>query len=375
MAMKYPGGKGIGNNNFTSSTVMPRAGAYGVAWHEITHMFDLYHWGEGNRGEGWYPYIGAHAGIPAHSKVRSHVGPSWAYDAAKERFLSPTMGTGDQLRWRRPPERRGSDDAHWEEGMKITPLSDWSAVRARNRSINRRYTWLDADTDGFWTNVSGWHQWNWAKKKFELWQPSDSQADFEFSASADQEVFSILVQASTATQQMKNGAAIKEIEPLALVHAPIGPYVSNVKTLIDPRDAGSRQTAIEKGMCSGDSGGEGAKKSFCDFSLRLKRNGVWEVYALERTTDWDAAAQDDNGASFVTAALNLPYSMQSDITEISEISLLHTPNVLTKPWANNPKLLAKWTPAEGYTSFGSASLFERAFHYLANKVRSWFDWN
>lgn len=311
MGMKYPGAKGKGGNNGMTTSVMPRKSSFGLAWHESLHMFNLFHWGENRRGglagAGIYPYIGKYSGVDAHA-TQGHVGPSWGYDARNKEFLSPTiMQQNGFARWRIAPERRGSKDAHRNLGMNMTHLSDWSANRIMQMIVTENTTELESSED----------------------------------TANEQSVYSILMQASTATELLDKpyGVKILDIDPMAKVHAPIGPYPGRTRGLIDPSDPAQRNIASESAICN-------ELQSFCDFSIRVKRDGAWKVYLLERPVDWKSTTQawphersKFSEESYVTVAINLPESEGV----VEEAQLLLTPDVLINPWPISPKVLASWT--------------------------------
>ncbi|MFK7995778.1 MAG: M66 family metalloprotease [Granulosicoccus sp.] len=311
MGMKFPGAKGRGASNGMATSVMPRKGSFGLAWHESLHMYGLAHWGQfgrnGLKGAEKYPYIGQYLGVDA-DKTLGHVGPSWGFDARSNEFLSPTiMQQNGYPRWRIAPERKGSRDAHREVGMNLTHLSDWSANSIMQQVISKNNAISTS--------------------------PSDT--------GIEQSVYSILMQASTATELLDKpgGVKVMDITPVAKVYPPIGPYASRTKSLFDPSNPTERDTALGAGMCD-------EIQSFCDFSVRVKRDGIWKVYVLERTIDWNSSTQAwpheksrFSEASYITIAINLPESEG----EPEEAQLLLTPDVLKNPWPGSPTTMATWT--------------------------------
>lgn len=148
----------------------------------------------------------------------------------------------------------------------------------------------------------------------------------------------MVMQASTATEFLtkEGGSKIRNIEPIAKVYPPIGPYVTNMQNRIHPEKEWSRNLALQNGLCN-------ELWSFCDFSIRVKRKGKWKAYVLDRSTNWNPQTQAwDKGSfsneSFITLAINLPVKEG----EIEEAEFLLTPNALQTPWVSNPKVLASW---------------------------------
>ncbi len=145
----------------------------------------------GLKGAGVYPYLGVYLNVDAH-KTQGHVGPSWGYDARLRVFLLPTiMEQNGYPRWRIAPERQGSTDAHRDLGLTLTHLSDWSA--------NKIMQMVASD------NAQG--------------APSSNGQGME------QDVYSILMQASTATELLDkpDGIKVMDIDQLQRCIHPLVP--------------------------------------------------------------------------------------------------------------------------------------------------------
>jgi len=348
MGQNSPRQKGIGGTNSMFRAVMSRRSGYGLVWHENLHMYGLGHYGNGNSGKDFYPYIGNYRGIPNPVKngnqLRGHNGPAWGYDSRFEVFLPPTTTRSGFKTWRVLPHNQGSTDRHGKFGMNLTPLSDWSAVHVMNY-FAKRPAWYDKLRDSEWVEESGWHVYDKSLNKLVRTQPGIHRGFTIPAADAGPiPVNTLLFQASLATELMnwKGGKKVMDINPVAKIHAPIGPYLSVAQWNADPsKGTQHRNWVTDRNTCT-------ERGSFCDFSVRVKIDGKWVWRALDRQIDlnpdntktWPVGTKvkilSDN---FVTLALTVP--VKEGEIEAAEFYL--TPDVMHTPWdPASLKLLATW---------------------------------
>ncbi len=272
--------------------------------HETGHAFGLNHaWGSES-----YPYHGDMYGIPV-GRRNTHVGPTWGFDLPSGRFISPvipenTNHEGDIPGTYKSDGMCGGGCTDHNDGFIFGYWSD--------HHLNKIQMWME-------NNIVFW---NSSKKKYFHWdnndkaysKPLSNNGNVQYPVKYDVKVYSLLV-------------GVSEVTPKStIVYPPIGPYISGVIKLFDPRKSEDRTNA-KKYFCPDDG---------CDVSLRIKQTKKETIAMLP--IEWKPSVDQYDRNGYSHAAMNLE---ESD-GKVTNVELLQTLDADSNGLPSNPKVLYTW---------------------------------
>ena len=231
----------------------------------------------------------------------THSGPKWAYNAAKEKFIKPTIDGVSPLTFKNDP-MQGGGTRSTEPGFIINHFSDYSVNRMSDYLENHLVVYKNGQY-AKWDNATG-----------DYTRTQDNTGNVKFPMQRDVDVISIVAGGSSKTAQAN------------IVYTPVGPYTSGLIDVFDPRQAQDRMNA-DNFFCP--NGG-------CDTTLKITQGGNIKYIMLAMTLD--VSLDESNAASFVTKAVNLP---AGDGT-VTAVELLSTPDAEINGLPNNPTIMYSW---------------------------------
>ena len=275
----------------------------GVLNHELGHALSLPHWGDNAD----YPYRGVMHDIPAPEVYNDvHVGPTWAFDMPTMTFIPPIVqdnSVGGEAGTYKKDPMQGGGSGDQEEGFLLRHFSDYSMNQSRD--YIERHIVVSEDRG------STYNKWDDEAKKY---SKAVTNNGVKYAVDLDKEVISVMVGASAVTPQA------------TLVYPPIGPYVSGLIMLFDPRVDADRSQANSVYCPNGG----------CDLSVRITQGNQIKVYMLPIALDPNA--DPFSGNSLKTSALNLPASDGV----ITKIELLRTPDAEANGMPKSDTILDVW---------------------------------
>lgn len=284
------GGVGNGNN-------------LGIFNHELGHALSLPHWGNNAN----YPYRGDMFGISAPEVFKDvHVGPVWAFDLEKNKFIPPTVQAnavgGDVGTYKKDP-MQGGGSGDQEEGFLMRHFSDYSINKIQN-FLEDHIVVQNGDGGAF----SSWDATTNGYTK------TNDNNGVQFAVEKDIQVISVMAGVSAVTPQA------------TILYPPIGPYQSGIIDLFDPTNETDRTKAASIYCPNGG----------CDVSLRIVQNGQTKILMLPIAMD--AQADPLKNDSFKTRAVNLRASDGA----VTNVELLLTPDSEMNGIPDNPEVLYTW---------------------------------
>ncbi len=275
----------------------------GILNHELGHALSLPHWG--NNAD--YPYRNDMFGIPAPEVFNGvHVGPVWAFDLDKNKFIPPTVqanAVGGEVGTYKKDPMQGGGTGDQEEGFLIRHFSDYSINKIQNFLENH----IVVRTGGS-DSYAGWDPMT------NNYTNTMDNNGVQFAIENDTEVISVMAGVSAVTSQA------------TILYPPIGPYKSGIIDLFDPTNEADRSSATSIYCPNGG----------CDVSLRIVQGGETRLVMLPIAMD--ATAEALNGDSFKTRAVNL----RASDGNVTMVELLRTPDAELNGMPANPELLYSW---------------------------------
>lgn len=277
----------------------------GSRFHELGHALNLPHWHEDSS----YPYKGSMCGIqPPTVAGGVHIGPIWAYDLNKGKFISPRITRGGykgKVGQYKTSPMAGGGSATQDHGYNFNQFSEYGVDIMRKFMQDYIVVWNDQP------GVNSYASWNPQTNSYSNLIPNN---EVHFPVEREVEVFSVMAGVSSTTPQAN------------IVYPPIGPYISGMIRLFDPYSENDRNAAAEKFCPAGG----------CDISVRVVQGGISKVYMLALEVDESLDPTDPE--SFKTKAINL----HKDDGYVTKIELLSTPNAEQTEPVSNPPVLYTW---------------------------------
>ncbi len=275
----------------------------GIFNHELGHALSLPHWGNNKD----YPYRNEMFGISAPEVFNGvHVGPVWAFDVVKNKFIPPTVqenAVGGELGTYKKDPMQGGGSGDQEEDFLMRHFSDYSVNKMQN-FLEEHIVIRD--------EVSGnYSSWDLTSNEYTKTMNNNG---VQFAVENDITVISVMAGVSAVTPQA------------TIVYPPIGPYQSGIIDLFDPTNASDRSKAASIYCPNGG----------CDVSLRIVQGGNTRVVLLPIAMDPTADPLKSN--SFNTRAVNL----RASDGNVTKVELLRTPDAETNGIPNSPEVLYRW---------------------------------
>jgi hypothetical protein len=266
----------------------------GILLHEMGHAFGLPHWA----GKSQYPYVGTMHGV-ADDAERPHVGPVWAFDPINRVFLSPIH---DGKFKNDPMQGGGRNRAGGPYSM--TPFSDYSVSRIQGLFERTQVIWDE--------RVQAYVEWDQGTTSYS--QRARTRGGANCPVEDDVDVISILATGSLVTPDAN------------IVYPPIGPHLSGRLQLFDAENPASRSSAV----------GFGYDGSKCHVCLRVTQGAETTTYLVRKGPQPGGDPADTK--TFSVFAINLPARDGA----VTQVDLLHTPNVMQKGVARDARVLHSW---------------------------------
>jgi len=271
----------------------------GILLHELGHAFGLPHWA----GKKQYPYVGTMHGIE-EEEGRPHVGPVWAFDPVRRLFLAPTHNG----KYKNDPMQGGGRNRSGGPHL-MTVFSDYSVSRIQG--ILER-------TQVVWDERAGYYM-QWKQETGSYSQRARPRGGRNCPVEDGIDVISVLASASLVTPEAN------------IVYPPIGPYKAGRLEVFDAASRAGRSKAR----------GHGYDESNCRVCLRVTRGEKVTTYLVKAGLKPDGDPKD--ASTFAVFAINLP----ARDGEVTQVDLLHTPDVLRRGVARDCKVLYSWRATSG----------------------------
>ncbi len=284
---------GVGNGN-----------SLGILHHELGHAYSLAHL----NNERGYPYQNEMFGFPPpDSHLGFHIGPSWGFDRAKMKFLSPIVqenSVGGTAGTFKKDPMMGGGVGDQETDFLMRHFSQFSKRKMQNYLENTIVVWNE--------ELNNYAKWDETTGDYSAIVENNG---VQYPVQRNVEIISVMAGVSTTTPQAN------------IVYKPIGPYIGGLIDIFDPQNE-SDKTRADEIYCP--SGG-------CDVTLKVTQGGEikYMMLPLELNPDND---NPTHRSSYQTKAVNLPASDGM----VTKIELLATPDVEKNGLPSNPEVLRVW---------------------------------
>ncbi len=267
---------------------------HGLIIHELGHTFGLPHW----IGKKYYPYTRSMYGESQGEEVIPNAGPRWAFDVGRREFLSAREMVDGELVWKRDP-MQGGGRSNMKDYM-YRHFSDYSIHRMQSQFERAAY----------WNEESGeYARWNQETGEYDEVIENNGVL---FPIERDVDVISLLVTANAVVPKAN------------IIYAPIGPYTAGLIRVFDADSAEDRAAAEKVGYTA----------NRCNVCVKVTQGGKVKTYLMLAKV----SADDDPLRSFNASAINLA----ARDGEVTEVDLLHTPDVIEKGVTADSKVLYSW---------------------------------
>jgi hypothetical protein len=234
---------------------------------------------------------------------RPHVGPVWAFDPVRRLFLAPTHNG----RYKNDPMQGGGRNRSGGPYL-MTVFSDYSVSRIQG---------LLERTQVIWDERAAYYM-QWKQETGSYSQRARPRGGRNCPVEDDIDVISVLASASLVTPEAN------------IVYPPIGPYKAGRLELFGAASPASRSKAR----------GHGYDESNCHVCLRITQGEKVTTYLVKGGPKPGGDPKD--WKSFAVFAINL----SARDGGITQVDLLHTPDVMRRGVARDCKVLYSWKIAD-----------------------------